>query len=214
LERNRPRKKRYLRSRITQRLILDTAEEVFLEKGYHKTTVTEVSKRANVGYGTIYSHFQGKDDLLINIIMRVMDNFFYVLNEYKFEYNDLQGLYYIIEKRNREILNLGVENRNILKVLYEAMYLSNNIFEHWNNTQSNFIILIESDVHSARQDGYVTHDIDARVVAKSEVLTMEKFLWEVVYERETDIDALVKNLTDIFILGTYVSDSMLAKPTS
>ncbi len=210
MERNRPRKKRYLRSRITQRLILDTAEEVFLEKGYHKTTVTEVSKRANVGYGTIYSHFQGKDDLLINVIMRVMDNFYEVLNAYKFEYNNLQEMYYIIEKRNRGVLNLGVENRNILKVLHEAMHLSNNIYEHWNNMQNNYIYLVESDVHNARHEGYVTHDIDARVVAKSEVLTMEKFLWEVVFERETDIDALVKNLTGIFVLGTYVSDSMLA----
>ena len=63
--RNKVYKKRpYLRSRITQRLIIETSEKVFLEYGYNKATITRISQQANVGYGTVYSHFRGKDDLL------------------------------------------------------------------------------------------------------------------------------------------------------
>jgi len=51
------RPSRYLRSRITRKLILDTALDVFLTEGYAKTTIAKISQQAKVGYGTVYSHF-------------------------------------------------------------------------------------------------------------------------------------------------------------
>ena len=49
------RPRRYLRSRITRNLILDTAQTVFISEGYAKTTIARISEMANVGYGTVYS---------------------------------------------------------------------------------------------------------------------------------------------------------------
>jgi len=45
-------------------MILDVAEEILAEKGYHETSMDEISARAGVAKGTLYQHFPRKEDLV------------------------------------------------------------------------------------------------------------------------------------------------------
>ena len=47
-----------------RRQIVDGAVRVFRKKGYHKATVREIAREADVGLGTIYDYFASKDDIL------------------------------------------------------------------------------------------------------------------------------------------------------
>ena len=47
--------------------ILHAAEEVFAEKGFNATTISEIALRAKVAEGTIYTYFDNKKDLLFSI---------------------------------------------------------------------------------------------------------------------------------------------------
>lgn len=49
----------------TREKILKAAYALFDEKGYDDTSYTEIAERAGVGYGTIYSHFSSKENLLL-----------------------------------------------------------------------------------------------------------------------------------------------------
>ena len=44
--------------------LLDGAQAVFVERGYHAANVHEICARSNVGIGTFYAHFDHKRDLL------------------------------------------------------------------------------------------------------------------------------------------------------
>lgn len=44
--------------------ILDAAERVFAEHGFHLARISDVAKRARIGVGTVYNHFEQKEDLL------------------------------------------------------------------------------------------------------------------------------------------------------
>ena len=44
--------------------ILKAAIEVFAERGFHRTRVSDIAKRAGVAYGLIYHYFDSKDDVL------------------------------------------------------------------------------------------------------------------------------------------------------
>ena len=57
---------RQLKERLREvraELILDVAEEVLVEKGYHDTAMDEVAARAGIAKGTLYQHFPRKEDL-------------------------------------------------------------------------------------------------------------------------------------------------------
>ncbi len=53
-------------------LILQAAEEVLLEKGYHETSIDEIAARVGIAKGTVYLHFPSKEDLVIAIYQREM----------------------------------------------------------------------------------------------------------------------------------------------
>lgn len=56
-------------------LILQVAEEVINEKGYHDTSMDEVALRVGISKGTLYLHFASKEDLLLTLILRYAEEF-------------------------------------------------------------------------------------------------------------------------------------------
>lgn len=51
-------------------LILDVAEEMLAEKGYHDTSMDEIAARTGVAKGTLYQHFPSKEDLVFALFER------------------------------------------------------------------------------------------------------------------------------------------------
>jgi AcrR family transcriptional regulator len=47
--------------------ILNAAEHVFAEKGFHEATISDIAKKANVSEATIYEYFLSKEELLFSI---------------------------------------------------------------------------------------------------------------------------------------------------
>ncbi|HLG65378.1 MAG TPA: helix-turn-helix domain-containing protein [Ktedonosporobacter sp.] len=55
---------------VRTELILDVAEEVLVEKGYHDTAMDEIAARAGIAKGTLYQHFPHKEDLGLALFER------------------------------------------------------------------------------------------------------------------------------------------------
>jgi TetR/AcrR family fatty acid metabolism transcriptional regulator len=51
-------------------LILQIAEEVLLERGYHDTSMDEIAARVGIAKGTLYLHFARKEDLVFALLDR------------------------------------------------------------------------------------------------------------------------------------------------
>jgi len=50
--------------------IIEAAKELFLEHGYHKTSMSAIADNADLGKGTLYWHFDSKDDLFQSIVTK------------------------------------------------------------------------------------------------------------------------------------------------
>lgn len=66
----RPSKPR--RARNTRDAIIDSAEKLFINKGYHGTRVSEVARHADVSIGSIYVHFESKEGLYAALMERAL----------------------------------------------------------------------------------------------------------------------------------------------
>lgn len=53
----------------TRLTIEDAAIELFMEQGYHATSMRQIAKRADLALGGIYNHFKSKDDIFEAIIV-------------------------------------------------------------------------------------------------------------------------------------------------
>jgi len=56
-----------------RRRILDAAEAVFAERGFHEASMTEIATRSEFAAGTLYLYFRDKADLYGSLILEKMD---------------------------------------------------------------------------------------------------------------------------------------------
>lgn len=57
----------------TVQLILDTASQLFFQKGYDKTTLQDIIDATGLSKGAIYHHFASKEAILIAVVDRIGD---------------------------------------------------------------------------------------------------------------------------------------------
>ncbi len=195
------RPRRYLRSRITRKLILDTALKVFLSEGYAKTTIAKISQQAQVGYGTVYSHFKGKDDILNKVVDNVLEEFYNLL-EVPFapeNQEEARSAYYELVLTS---FRLAEQHRPIMKVYQEALGQSESIAAHWENIIGQFIkSSARSFVYS--QDKGMAKDFDIQIGAKAYILLVDRFIWEVVNEKEDNLEHITTVIMDLLFHGFF-----------
>jgi AcrR family transcriptional regulator len=56
-----------IKKSLTRKVILDAAFECFAQYGYLKTTILDITKRANISRALIYTYFKNKQDLFMTM---------------------------------------------------------------------------------------------------------------------------------------------------
>jgi len=54
-------------SQARRELIITSAVECFIEKGFHQTSIRDIAGHAGISLGNLYNHFKGKDALIAEI---------------------------------------------------------------------------------------------------------------------------------------------------
>src|SRR4030042_1837714 len=52
--------------------IINTAEKLFMKKGYNKTAVDEIIKKIGIAKGTFYHHFKSKEEVLESLVDKTL----------------------------------------------------------------------------------------------------------------------------------------------
>lgn len=65
----------------TKDRILEVAREMIAESGYHSTTTAQLAAKAGISEGTIYRHFESKEDILVTILDEVNERYSEFLSE-------------------------------------------------------------------------------------------------------------------------------------
>ncbi|TYP79603.1 TetR/AcrR family transcriptional regulator [Paenibacillus methanolicus] len=107
-----------------QRRIVESAVEVFAEKGFAASSTSEIAQRAGVAEGTIFRHYKTKKDLLLSIvtpgIVKLLAPF--LLREFK---NVLQTGYDSYEQFLRAFIDNRIafveENASMLKIVLQEL---------------------------------------------------------------------------------------------
>lgn len=113
-------------------LILDSALELFAEKGFHTTSVEQIAKKAGISKGLTYNYFESKNAILDAILKTGFDAIyahFDIDNDGVLSYNEFE--FFI-----RKSFIAMTENRNFWK-LYFSLMMQPVVTETYMNTYSN-----------------------------------------------------------------------------
>ena len=62
-------KEKTTKGEVTRLAIEDAALELFMEQGYHATSMRQIADKAGLALGGIYNHFAGKDEIFEGVII-------------------------------------------------------------------------------------------------------------------------------------------------
>lgn len=109
-----------------RRKILDTAAELFYEKGFHGTSVDELGARAGLSGPALYRHFAGKDEILATLFSEAMDQLVSaaapVLDDPEQDFERLVRHHVEFAVRHRHLVNVTQrEDRSLVDPWLEAV---------------------------------------------------------------------------------------------
>lgn len=135
------------RSEQTKEKILNTALELFCQKGYYKISTNEIAKAANISIGNLYFYFPNKETIFLGILDRYHQSFQKIHEEFLYEIensseNPKEFLHRLIEmiienhensrELNREIQIQSYSNAIVADVLEKQQtQTENTVFRYF-----------------------------------------------------------------------------------
>ncbi|WP_349408316.1 TetR/AcrR family transcriptional regulator [Pseudalkalibacillus sp. SCS-8] len=201
-DKNQSLSSRQKKSIQTRENLLHAAKLTFMEYGFQKTTITQIIKQADTGYGTAYVHFKNKDEILIELIEDVMEQF-YKIAELPFRPETGEEAARKIQKQVRMFLEMARKEQRMLSIVEEAIGQSEDVHNKWKEIREKFIDRISDDIRYSQQCGLAYQDVDAEMVSRGWFYSNEMYLWEIVRNTPVSIDKVVHNLTTMYVRGLY-----------
>ncbi len=195
-----PLRERQRRER--EQLILQAAEEVLSEKGYHETSMDEIAARVGIAKGTVYLHFPGKEELIFALFERELEAFLSMVAEVAAQGGSarerleaiFQGLYKGMGKRLKLLLSL-----------YSNLELRQDLLEKKQEVHSR-LEQISGQVTALLEEGKANGEFDVSLPT-SVMLSLFFSLFSprgyrrLVVEEHMPLDELVAYLSDFYFKG-------------
>ncbi|MEK7016271.1 TetR/AcrR family transcriptional regulator [Bacillus sp. FSL R9-9410] len=191
------------RSLETKKKLLHSGYTIFIKNGFQKTTITQIIKHAETGYGTAYVYFKNKDALLVVLMEDVMNRFYDIADRSFSPQTKLEACD-MIQSQVRAFLQLAEEERDILQVVEEAIGLSREISQKWDEIRERFIKSITQDITYSQESGLAQPELNKEIVARGWFAMNETFLWTIVQnDKELELEEIVHTLTVMYTTGLY-----------
>ncbi|WP_375002998.1 TetR/AcrR family transcriptional regulator [Aeromicrobium sp. CTD01-1L150] len=144
--------------------IIDTAAQLFLDRGFHKTSIEDVAEAAGISKPTVYTYVKSKQWLLDQIILRVINDLSTVLEPWRpSEERDLT-------EQLDAYLDFHIDRATHLRVFYHILFseeteMSVRVRRKWYTFASDVTEHFTSLLELYRRDGRVQTDADLAAVS-------------------------------------------------
>jgi AcrR family transcriptional regulator len=200
-------------SRYDQKLVhvLKTSSAVFAEKGYHSTSMRDISRATEMSLSGLYYYFRSKQELLYliqdNCFTTVMEDCRRLIAGVD---DPVERLKLLIENH----LNYFVNNMNEMKVLsHEANSIRGELFRKINAKKRQYVDITMDLLNEIACDNKVKA-IDIRVATFS-LFGMMNWIYNWYDPRkDVDVQGLAANITRLFLTGLLGDKSVDASDSA
>lgn len=190
--------------------ILETATEVFSEKGYGATTVADIVDRAGISRGAFYLYYDNKTEVFRALVKQMVRDLY-----------DIQppksapgGIRERVRLSTRAFLEGWARHRGVLRCLFEASSVDPQLSQWHNRYREEFVRRIERHLERMIEAG-ACKPLDPKVTAFSlgGMIGGLAYMWlcndfDPWPNRPMKMDELVESVTDFWCRTVY-SDAVL-----
>ncbi|QTV79605.1 TetR/AcrR family transcriptional regulator [Microbacterium sp. NIBRBAC000506063] len=188
------------RGEATRRRLLEAAEAVFAELGYHEASIVKITERAGVALGTFYLYFDSKQTIFEALVIDLNSRVRHSMTE------AMTGATSRIEAERRGFegfFRFTAEHPALYRVVREAEFVSPQAMRlHYERIVEGYV----AGLSAAQADGDVDAALDPEITAwalmgMGELIGMRFLLWErdAAGTAPTEIDPAVIDSMMLFI---------------
>lgn len=164
--------------------LLDAARQVFSQKGFHASTVDDITRTAGVAKGTFYLYFAEKPA----IFYELMQGFFELVTEAGLsisqEVTNREEYFARIESGARRITSLFRDNRALVRLAYrESMGMDERLDRMVRNFYRRLAQVEAENIRLGIRLGLFREDLDPMLVAYAHIGMIERVLLEWQFDR-------------------------------
>jgi len=107
-----------------KRLILDTALNLFANKGYHVSSISMIAKEAGISKGLLYNYFESKESVLFSLIedyTNMLGSLMNPNNDDEISNEEMEGFLYLMTE--------SMSKQNVLWKLYFQLSMQSDVIE-------------------------------------------------------------------------------------
>lgn len=140
--------------------IFNKALEVFAEKGYAGAVMDEIAARAQVAKGTLYYHFDSKEDLFAKLIRNGLQPLLSA-GQQALNHPSPQDIYSLIKVQ----VNFFAHNKLFCQVLLTEVWGASELQNQFRSQLSDFISLWAESLRKGQQAGFILPELDCETAA-------------------------------------------------
>ncbi|BFI75661.1 TetR/AcrR family transcriptional regulator [Sulfurisphaera ohwakuensis] len=175
--------------------ILEASIEIIEEKGFMNTSISDITKRANVAYGVFYYYFNNKYELFDELVRKANREMRYYL---KIKTENIQSR---IEKEKvgiREFLKWIRENKDYYKLFIEAhVHRPNMLIWHYTKLAERYSIGLSEAMRRGEIINVDPEVLSYVLIGISEILGKRYVVWnndEIPNHVITEANKIIENL--------------------
>src|SRR5262245_12302236 len=187
-------------TRYDQKLVhvLKTAASIFAEKGYHRTSIRDISRATGMSLSGLYYYFSSKEELLFLIQDYCFGT---VIGECKRLLAGIDDPMHRLKLLIENHLNYFVNNMNEMKVLsHEANSIEGDLFKKVNSKKRQYVDLVMGLLDEIAREHRVS-GVDLRVATFSLFGMMNWIYNWYNLRKDVDVEGLSRSITRLFLSG-------------
>jgi len=151
--------------------LLECALELFVEKGYSNTPVSQIIAKSGYGIGTFYNYFQDKEDILKTLLDEFAGQIIASVNSY---FSQEKDLYKRFTESKRIVIEVFAQNRQLTEIYCRVAGTSDGIDQSLKQFEDKLIEFFTKNIEYGIQKGSL-HAVPAATIAHG-ILGMQRYL--------------------------------------
>jgi TetR/AcrR family fatty acid metabolism transcriptional regulator len=190
---------------LTRERILEAAEKLFAEKGFHETAMDEIVRASKVSKGGVYFHFPSKEELFFALLDKLADA---LQREVQREIARRRGAVAKIQGALEVVLRTLTSQRHLAQIILRQGHGLGPSFERKRlEIYSRFARLIKENLDEALAEGSIP-PINTEITAYAWLGAINELVLRWIYTGQPDpLTQTLPTLQELFLRGIGITQS-------
>jgi TetR/AcrR family fatty acid metabolism transcriptional regulator len=190
---------------LTRERILEAAEKLFAEKGFHETAMDEIVRASKVSKGGVYFHFPSKEELFFALLDKLADA---LQREVQREIARRRGAVAKIQGALEVVLRILTSQRYLAQIILRQGHGLGPSFERKRlEIYSRFARLIKENLDEALAEGSIP-PINTEITAYAWLGAINELVLRWIYTGQPDpLTQTLPTLQELFLRGIGITQS-------